>query len=85
MWNRKGIKLISLNSTTPSSSTSSPSTKKSQQEQTVETEVMTAPQVKPEDIKDDIEEQFYGKVDFVGTDNIDQSNVSQDLQKVEED
>ena len=40
--------------------------------------------MKLEDIKVDIEEQFYGKVDFVGTDNIDQSTVSQEPQKVEE-
>ena len=45
---------------------------------------MIAPKVKAEDINDDIKEQIYGKVDFVGTDNIDQSNVSQQPQKVAE-
>ena len=45
---------------------------------------MTAPQVKPKVIKDDIKEQFYGKVNFVGTNNIDHSIVSQEPQKFEE-
>lgn len=46
LWNGKGTRLISMNSTTPFLSTSSPSTRKSQKEQTVEIEVMMAPQVK---------------------------------------
>ena len=72
LWNGTRAMLIPMTSTTSSSSTSSPSTEKSQKQQIVKTEVMTAPQVKPEDIKDDIKEGFYGKVDFVGTDNIGQ-------------
>ena len=36
---------------------------------------MTAPQVKPEDIKDGIKQQVHGKDDFVGTNNIDQGSV----------
>ena len=45
---------------------------------------MTAPHVKLEDIKNDIKEQVHDKDDFVSTDNIDQSNVSQESQKVAE-
>ena len=44
---------------------------------------MTAPQVKPEDIKDGIKQQVHGKDDFVSTNNIDQCNINQELQKVE--
>ena len=50
LWNGKQIRLISLNSTAPSSSTSSPSSE--EPEQKVEKEVMIAPKVKIEDIKD---------------------------------
>ena len=73
-----------MNSTSSSSFTSSPSTEKSQKEKIVETEVMIVPQVKLEDIKDDIKEQVHGKNDFVSTNNIDQGNVNQELQKAEE-
>lgn len=84
-WNGKRIRLISLNSTAPSSSTSSPSTQESQTKQTVQTEVMLAPQVKPEDIiKDNIKVHVHSQDDFVSTTNIDQSNVSQEPQKVTE-
>ena len=47
-------------------------------------EVVIAPKVKTEDINDDIEEKVLGKDDFVSTKNIDQSNVSRELQKAEE-
>ena len=61
LWNEKGIRLNSLTSAAPSSSTSSPSIEKPQNEQTVETEVMLAPQVKPEDIiKDGIKVHIHG-------------------------
>ena len=84
LWNGKRVMLVPMNSIASSSFTSSPSTEKSQKEQTVETEVMTAPQVKPEDIKDDVKEQVHGKDDFVSTNNIDQGNVNQELLKVED-
>ena len=44
---------------------------------------MIAPKVKTGDIND-IEEKVLGKDDFVNANNIDQSNVSQQLQKAEE-
>ena len=45
---------------------------------------MIAPKVKTEDINDDIEEKVLGKDNFVSTNNIDQSNVSQEPQKAKE-
>ena len=45
---------------------------------------MVDPQVKTEDIKDNIEEQFQSKANFVGTNNVDQGSVTQELQRVEE-
>ena len=36
-----------------------------------------------EDIKDNIEEQFHSKVDFMGTNNIDQGSAIKELQGVE--
>eukprot|EP00268_Persea_americana_P006446 TRINITY_DN12328_c0_g1_i1.p1 TRINITY_DN12328_c0_g1~~TRINITY_DN12328_c0_g1_i1.p1 ORF type:complete len:141 (-),score=18.94 TRINITY_DN12328_c0_g1_i1:135-557(-) len=84
-WNGRRIRLISLTSTAPSSSTPSSSTQTSQKKQTVQTKVMLAPQVKPVDIiKDDIKAHVHSQDDFVSTTDIDQSNVSQEPQKVAE-
>ena len=83
-WNGKGVGLIRMKSIAPSPSTSSPSTDEPQKEHNIEREIMVDPQVKTEDIKDNIEEQFQSKANFVGTNNVDQGSVTQELQRVEE-
>eukprot|EP00268_Persea_americana_P006146 TRINITY_DN12185_c1_g1_i1.p1 TRINITY_DN12185_c1_g1~~TRINITY_DN12185_c1_g1_i1.p1 ORF type:complete len:100 (-),score=11.28 TRINITY_DN12185_c1_g1_i1:160-459(-) len=82
LWHGKGIRLIPLNSIALSSSTSSPSTDKPQKKHNVDRGIMVDPQVETEYIKDNIEEQFHSKANFVGTNNIDQGSVTQELQRV---
>ena len=72
-----------MKSTALSSSTPSPSTE-AENEQKVEQEVMMAPQVKTDDLKDDIKGQVQGKDDFLGTNTIDEGHANQDLQRAEQ-